>query len=78
MPEGEWTTKLCAAEAVCGHLKAVLEECHAPAYEYHYEHALEQEGLVGRREAFELILKGDMSVPRQRHKDVRADEKRDG
>ena len=70
MPEGEWATKLCAAEAVRGHLKAVLEECHAPAYEYHHEHALEQEGLVGRREAFELILKGDMSVPRQGHKDV--------
>ena len=68
LPECEWAAKLRTTNTVGRYLEAVLKKRDTPADKH--------DGY--NTEALQLRLKCDMSIPRQRHKDVRADEKRDG
>ena len=63
LPQCKGTSKLGTTDAISWHLKAVLEECYAPADEDDGDNAV----------TLQLRLKGYMSIPRERHKDVRAD-----
>lgn len=63
LPEREWATKLGTTDAVSWHLEAVLEQGNTPTDEDDGHDAV----------ALELRLEGYVSVPRERHKDVRAD-----
>ena len=60
MPEGEGSAMHLATDAVGRHLEAVLEERYAPANQHDGDHAI----------LLQLRAKGDMSIPRQGHKDV--------
>ena len=63
VPEGEGATEVGATDAVGRYLKAVLKECHAPAYKDNSNHTV----------ALQARLKGDMTIPRKGHKDIGAD-----
>ena len=67
LPEGEGTSEFCATDAVGWHLEAVLKEGDAPTDKYDSNDAV----------ALELRLEGYMAIPRQRHKDIGADEQSD-
>ena len=60
VPQREGTTHRLATYAVGRHLKAVLQECHRPTYEYDGNNAI----------ALQLRLKGYMTIPREGHKDI--------
>ena len=53
LPEGEWTTKLVAADAVGWHLEAVLKKCDTPADKHDAYHAV----------ALELRFECYMTIP---------------
>ena len=67
LPEGEGTSEFCATDAVGWHLEAVLKEGDAPTDKYDSNDAV----------ALKLRLEGYMAIPRQRHKDIGADEQSD-
>ena len=67
LPEGEGTSEFCATDAVGWHLEAVLKEGDAPTDKYDGYDAV----------ALKLRLEGYMAIPRQRHKDIGADEQSD-
>ena len=64
-PNREWSAILHTAQAVSRYHKAVLEKCHQPADENHGYQA----------DALEFALEHHLTVPRQGHKQVRADQK---
>lgn len=68
LPDRERAAQRGAAEPVGRDLKAVFEECHAPAHQHDGGHA----------EAFGFRPEGDVSVPGERHEDVRYDQQCDG
>ena len=68
LPQRERSAVLDAAQTVGRNLKAVFEQGDAPAQQY--------DGC--EREALEFRFEDDVTVPRQRHEGVGADEQQDG
>lgn len=67
LPKGEGASEFCATDAVGRYLEAVLKEGNAPTDKYDSNDAV----------ALKLRLEGYMAIPRQRHKDIGADEQSD-
>ena len=60
LPQREGASELGTADTVGGNLKAVLKECYAPANQHDGNHAV----------TLQTRLKGDVAIPRERHKDI--------